>query len=143
MTSHTTHETVSGAHVGIVKTVEYFVTMPAGEYYITDPCYCFESKTWDELGNLTNWWQDKEKPVFEFRGKPLLSFSTKWGDGCFTDQQGFEYGVDAGMIGLVHIEIADKVPPENMSRKATFLRPFRCTIDDGVLRFGDIKIDTN
>lgn len=135
--------TVAGAHIEVSKTVEVTVRMPPGEYYVSDPCYCFNDDTWPKIGELTNWWEDEEKPVFEYKGKACLAFSTAHGDGCFTDNQGREYGVDAGMIGLIPVEVADKEPGNGLGHKMTFTKSFRCTrFPEGKLRFGDIVIDT-
>lgn len=136
-------DAVAGALIEVSKTVEVTVRMPAGEYYVSDPCYCFNNDTWHKIGAITNWFQDEEKPVFEYKGKPCLAFSTAHGDGLFTDNQGREYGVDAGMIGLIPVEVADKAPCEGIGHKIGFNKPFRCTRSpEGKLRFGDIVIDT-
>lgn len=137
------HE-IASAFIQVTKVVEVSVLMPPGEYYITDPCYCFNHDTWTELGDSIRWWEDEEKPVVEFRGRPLLSFSTAHGDGCFTDNDGQEYGVDAGMIGLVPVSIAEKEPHHTLARRVTFTKKTRCSrSSDGVLRFGQFTIKTD
>lgn len=139
-----TMTTVAEATVQIKKEITIDVRMPPGEYYLTDPCYCFEDKTWSELCDLANVWQEPENVVTQFRGKPLLSFNTENGDGCYTDNEGFEYGVDSGMIGLVPVEIADNPPPEGLSRKVSFLNRFLCSRSpNGTLMFRSIRIETN
>lgn len=136
------HE-VASAVIQVTKIVEMSVLMPPGEYYISDPCYCFNHDTWSELCDLTDCFQDEEKPVIEFRGAPLLSFSTAHGDGTFTDNYDHEYGVDAGMIGLVPVSIAEK-DPGDLGRKYKFDKRFSCSRStDGTLKFGQFKIRTD
>ena len=59
--------------------------MPAGTYYIGDPCYIFE-KSWDKVLNETNYLQNDT--LF---GKPVCIDSTAYGDGLYTDNFGQDY----------------------------------------------------
>jgi len=131
--------------------VEYTVTVPAGTYFVGDPCYAVPPEDWMPLLEQTNFFdayhEGKGSPVGEIRGLFVLGFGTKYGDGSYEDQLGHVYGVDAGMIGLTDVRLID---PENNStayggRIVTFERDFEASedLDSGVLTFGHITIDTD
>ena len=78
--------------------------MPAGKYYVGDLCYVMHDE-WDEACSL--FFQGRKdngcnEGEFNLRdGRRFVSYSTKWGDGTYKDQFGKQYGVDAGIIGLL------------------------------------------
>lgn len=121
------------------------VEIPAGTYVLGDPCYSITSNSdWDEL-LMTSHYFENPIGIVTRGGKThkVLGFRTAWGDGCYDDNQGNVYPVDSGCIGLVPIEIADT--QENLmypSVKVTFDRPTLCENTGGVMKFGNIKIDT-
>lgn len=129
--------------------VMYEVQVPAGTYFVGDPCYAVPKKDWMPLLEQTNFFdcykEGKGSPVGDVRELFVLGFSTKWGDGTYTDEQGRVYGVDAGMIGLVDARLID--PEDNSVHGGhiiTFERDFIAKEDDeGVLTFGHIVIDTD
>ena len=118
--------------------------MPAGTYYIGDPCYIFED-SWDKVLNSTNYLKDNE--LF---GKPIFVDSTAYGDGYFYDNRGRAYAVDAGMIGILPIELieVDNVVTKEYIEKSeimhmvTFEKEFECNSNEGFFEFGDITINT-
>jgi hypothetical protein len=114
------------------------VTIPAGRYYLGDPCYVIRDEDWIPLLENCNYFIDR--PVGEVGGYQILAFSTKHGDGTFHDQQKNEYDVDAGVIGLVPVAYGGK---EHDSREVEFKSPTLCWNDDGVLHFGSIIINTD
>ena len=133
--------------------------LPKGEYVICDPCYTLGIKgngAWHDLLNETGCFglfepntevksqsYDNDKGgYFRVKGKTIACFSTRHGDGAYYDQHGNEYGVDAGMIACIPIDIAEKIDSHLMT-KHTFEEPFVCYYDDGCLRFGKIAINTN
>jgi hypothetical protein len=80
-------------------------------------------------------------------GGVFMVDSTAWGDGCYLGSDGVEYGVDAGIIGIVSEKLIQ------MSNGAIgggkiyqFTNPVTCNFKKGVFRFvsGDkyIKINT-
>lgn len=74
-------------------------TFPAGKYYIGDLCYVLD----DELIDAAVCGRDDG---FHTNGKHVLGyFSTAYGDGCYRGTNGQSYGVDAGMIGIVPVEL--------------------------------------
>ena len=76
-------------------------TLPAGEYYMGDPCYVIDEDLWDKFCDV----YFQGEGVFEFEGHQVFAVSTAYGDGSYTDNLGNEYGVDAGMIGLIPLAL--------------------------------------
>lgn len=142
------------------------ITVPAGEYWLGDPCYSVRNEDWMPWLEAANYEDERFVLWAKIPGTEhwVLGLSTQWGDGCFTDEQGNEYGVDAGLIGLVpvaHNPTTNFRLDENgvnefgvggIARKVVFDRPTRCFIDtEGVafregthhvLTFGSIRIET-
>jgi len=120
------------------------VIVPPGEYVLGDPCYCFshETSTWDDILESNNVF---ETPMIEFKDGIVLGFFTYYGDGEYFDQFGQSYGVDAGLIGLVSLnllEVDRTQSPQDDGRIITFLDPTECSETDGRLRFGPFVINT-
>lgn len=119
------------------------VYMEPGAYYIGDLCYVLNN-SWDEFCELTI--RDNECLSGGFRfadGREFVSFTTKYGDGTYTDKEGFKYPVDAGLIGCVRVEDMDinidKVGDSGQIR--VFTKPFVCERVDDILYFGKVAID--
>jgi len=118
------------------------VTMPPGVYILGDPCYVIPENMWDDFCESTKGYNYKR---LEHEGHTAMAFGTDHGDGAFYDQQGREYGVDAGMIGLVPALWAKPRHPLDRSKpvQITLTKPTKCSrSDNGTLTFGDIKIVT-
>jgi len=128
-----------------LKTRTQLVEVPTGTYVIGDPCYSIQAQAdWDEVLRTSDYF---ENPIATLTrgGKQykVLGFRTAWGDGCYDDNQGKVYPVDSGCIGLVPVEIADT--QEHFmypSVKVRFDKPTLCENTGGVMKFGNIKIDT-
>jgi hypothetical protein len=133
------------------------VTLPAGDYYISDPCYvlgtedrgdCFKDGKYDRS---KDGWMDVLDACDSFC-KPYVknemtavAFDTSFGDGTYYDQFDREYGVDAGMIGCTPVAMVDRteyLERKDLLHKVTFTAPFDCMAHNGVIIFGDIVIDT-
>lgn len=115
--------------------------LPPGEYYIGDPCYVFSSKTWDELLDETDSFEEKD--IHNFNGRDLWAHSTAWGDGTYCDQNGIEYAVDSGMLGIIPLALIDN--PEGLEHGTVikFQRDVVVEFENGVFWFGHIRIDTD
>lgn len=119
--------------------------MPAGTYYVGDLCYVMHD-AWDEFCDITIEGNRVLDGVFSLKnGVKFATFGTAWGDGCYYDGSGREYGVDAGLIGCIRVEDidpseADNVPSGNVIE---FTEDFVCYRRGGVIRFGDVYIDTD
>jgi hypothetical protein len=121
--------------------------MKAGKYYIGDLCYVMHDQ-WDEFCDITI--DDRVCKEGEFRlknGTNFATYGTQYGDGTFYDQNKYEYGVDAGLLGCIRVEDIDD--PEGIERMEelghvyTFDRPFRTgRTSDGTIYFGHVRIPT-
>lgn len=118
----------------------------AGKYYIGDPCYIF-SKSWDKLIEENNFLKPS---VFIIDGHKCAIGSTAYGDGIYEDNFGYDYYVDAGLIGILPIELLklDEVYNEaNIEEQpglsvVEFSKDFKVKINDGKFKFGGIRINT-
>lgn len=123
------------------------VTLPPGRYVVGDPCYSIADDAWMEwleAADYTNKHRDHilAAPV---RGRMAVGIHTAWGDGIYYGSDGSQFPVDAGLIGLVPIQVADK----------NDLGPGRVIIDIdheievyprddlGVITLGPIEIETD
>ena len=130
------------------------MTMPAGKYYIGDLCYVMHPE-WDEFCGVTI--ADNVCLEGEFNlkdGRRFATFNTKWGDGLYFDQNGVQYGVDAGLIGCIRVEdIQDpdfdaEDPPGRIVEFASDFYVSGGRSDqyrdwDGVIQIGHIRIETD
>lgn len=116
-------------------------TMPAGIYYIGDPCYVFDKATWKAYCDVG------PGIVHTFLDHKCLSFYTKHGDGKYYDNEGFEYFVDSGTLGMIPIDIisCDKKKAKNHGRVVRIPVQIlvRVSKNESVFGFGGIVIDTD
>lgn len=121
------------------------VWIPAGTYLLGDPCYAVPDDLWDEAGKSCDWWESSPIATVVVNNKEykVLGFGTTYGDGSYTDNDGLVYPVDAGLIGLVPIELANPQDPYYpLNSVVVFDRETLCTNDNGIMKFGNIHIDT-
>lgn len=135
-----------------MKAVIDTVIVPAGRYWLADPCYSISNdEVWMELLQSCNFFMDS--PIGTTKGYEVLAFGTAYGDGVYPDNRGREYAVDAGLIGLVPMELRESeygsadVPDTYLAgafgREVVFTSPTKCWEDgEGGLYFGDITIYT-
>lgn len=124
------------------------ITLPAGRYFIGDPCYVIADSDWIEFCDLSF---DKNGPgqgdgVLNFRGHAMLAGGTAHGDGVYIDQLGNRYGVDAGMLGIVPEALWDTKNGNNASDLGvvtSFDVPFVAECCAGRFNFGGFVIDTD
>jgi hypothetical protein len=129
-----------------IKRVE--VVVPAGIYVIGDPCYAVPDKDWLPLLETCNYFESPIGYVKDGIQKfAVLAFGTKWGDGCYRGTDDKEYPVDAGLIGLVPVEIVEGLADHDGDYDGVIVKFDKDTlcIDDGSgkLKFGHITIDTD
>ena len=123
--------------------------LPAGVYYIGDPCYVIADEKWDAFWPLS--FSDhpdchESCAVTEFEGHPLYAHGTAYGDGVYLGSDGVEYAVDAGMIGIIPEALIAEESRGDIARLGslvTFHEPFNAYRDDNfTFHFGNIDIPT-
>lgn len=86
------------------------MVLPAGRYYLGDPCYVFNNhNSWMLLLEASNYLEEFIELNMRqgLRGEGWVAASnTQWGDGEYAATfHGARLGVDAGLIGVVHESI--------------------------------------
>lgn len=125
------------------NTVTNSITMPAGEYWVGDPCYAVPDDEWIPWLQAADYENERRYLVANITGRPVLGISTAYGDGCYRDTEGNEYPVDAGLIGCVPVQRAI-ANPTGMHR-VIFNEPFNCSWSEheGLITIGGIEIRTD
>ena len=75
-------------------------------FYVGDICYVLDDNVYDDIWGKAGY----EDGVYETPFGQFAKFavaSTAYGDGSYADQFGHEYGVDAGVIGIVPWELLE------------------------------------
>lgn len=136
--------------------------LPAGEYFIGDPCYAVPDDDWSDILDETLFfglfrnrkemetdvYQDKDRQngVFEFRGHMIAAASTKYGDGGYRSNLGDTmFSVDAGLIGAVPMDYATENTREELARLGAIVYLDDGTdieYDNGTITIGSIEIYT-
>ena len=119
--------------------------MKAGKYYIGDLCYVMHPE-WDEFCSLTINGHNVLDGEFNLKdGRRFATFTTKWGDGTYKDEQGRSYGVDAGLIGCIAVDDITPSELENLTdgHVVEFVQDFSTFSAGGIIRIGSVCIDTD
>ena len=114
------------------------------DYWVGDLCYVLHD-VWDEVCDLVPF--DNSEHEFELAdGRKFILFSTAYGDGEYTDQNGNRYGVDAGVIGAIKLaDIRDPKPWLEGGKLHTFpaeIDGMDCFYEDGTIHIYTVKIET-
>jgi hypothetical protein len=121
------------------------VTMPAGRYWIGDPCYAVPNDRWMEWLKAADYMEQPRYLIAEFDGRPVLGISTAYGDGEYYDRGGLgSFPVDAGLIGVVPVEVAQA--DVTGMHLVEFEHDFECRYDEddaGLIVLGHIEIETD
>ena len=115
--------------------------MKAGTYYVGDPCYVIADDKWNDF--LEPYWEGEGS--FEFEGVPVWAHRTAYGDGIFPDNLGNHFFVDAGMIGVIPLELCKKRNKKEMMRLGKiieFKKDFNVAYNDGTFYIGHVVIAT-
>ena len=111
-------------------------TLPAGRYIIGDLCYR-DQEDWDQM--IDSYQPGKVKSLDD--GRKYVYLKTAYGDGSYSDQNGNEYWVDSGTIGIMQYD--DGKLGSSMGHTFDFAEAFEVYESNGVLHFGHISIDTD
>ena len=118
---------------------------PAGKYYVGDLCYVIAD--WDEFCDKTISGDSVCNGEFPWKGKKLWSHTTAYGDGSYTGSDGHEYCVDAGLIGILPVELCDKEDYQDdltsLGNVIEFKSPFDPYYERGQFHIGHLTIDTD
>lgn len=118
------------------------VKMPAGKYWVGDPCYAVPDHRWMEWLESADYMNERRFLLAELDGMPTLGVGTAHGDGQYLGSDGKRYPVDAGLIGVTPAELVEG-HPGGMSL-VEFENDFLCEYDeDGTITIGHITIDTD
>ena len=82
-----------------IKHKSFKAEFGAGNYFIGDPCYTLRDDLYEKWGEENNY-DDGDYGYFAVG-------STKYGDGTYYDNFNREYGVDAGILGVVNMEYSE------------------------------------
>ena len=126
--------------------------MPAGKYWIGDPCYVFphngpmENK-WDELLNEVDFFDTLSYGELDDGKIKVWAAHTAYGDGRYFGSNGKTFPVDAGLIGIVPLETVKYLDNkesnlDNCGLFIEFTKSFIVESRDGLFHFGNIDIDT-
>lgn len=123
--------------------------LPAGNYWIGDPCYPFpndgpKSDEWDKVLAATDFFQNPHCDLDEIQ---VWAGNTVYGDGTYAGSDGNIYPVDSGLIGIMPESTVDYLGNDkawlaNCGTFGTFAKPFDVVFDGVLLQFGDVTINT-
>ena len=121
--------------------------MTKGKYVICDLCYVIDDD-WDQVCQLLfSKSEGNSRAGGEYtldNGVKFALYGTAYGDGCYEDNKGNNYGVDAGVIGCIKVDDLYKMgesPGNNYVH--TFENDFDTGYDEGTIYFGDLRIETD
>lgn len=117
-------------------------TLKAGKYYIGDCCYVLREEHGYDWGEFCEQFFDDEEDIVVNK-KEIVCYSTAWGDGYYESTIGFNFPVDAGMIGVTPVELWKGKDHPNGCILVDFKNDFTCNKNGGTLIFGHIEIDTD
>lgn len=120
------------------------VTMPAGTYFVGDPCYAVPDEDWNDLLDSNDVFEGSPVGTLP-NGNNVTAFHTAFGDGVYYDQYGNSYPVDAGLLGVVPLSGSqDTSSFEVLGAIRTFTAPFqiRSSYHGALIEIGDIAINT-
>jgi predicted DNA-binding WGR domain protein len=117
-----------------------------GKYYIGDPCYVMKDALYDQWGEENDW---EGAGVYTVNGQTFACSHTAHGDGEYKGSDGKDYGVDAGIIGVVPeamFDLEDNPNAGDMGRFVDVTKTLTFHADGGVFSFSidgeDLTIDT-
>ena len=108
------------------------ITAPPGKYYIGDICYALGDKVYDRVFGAKEY--DSGLYTQKDTGNFFLVDGTAHGDGLYMDSDGKEYGVDAGVIGIVSAALVEKDCRDG-GHMHTFTQHVICSFRNGIFTF--------
>lgn len=119
-------------------------TLPPGEYVVGDPCYSIPDDKWHAWLRAADYTNPSREHVLvaEVNGHLCVGVSTFYGDGSYPDNMGNLHPVDAGLLGLVPLAIAEKNSMGDDRVIMTFDEPIECRYNGGLVTLGSVEIET-
>ena len=113
--------------------------LPAGTYYIGDICYVLSDELYDNIFGGTGY----ECGHYTSAEGQFLVSHTFAGDGTYPGSDGFEYLVDAAIIGIVSQPLLSK--ETDGGNIYEFATDVSVTMEDGVFTFesDDVSLEIN
>jgi len=111
--------------------------LPPGRYFIGDPCYVFSRSDWDNFA--CDAILDGRETIQDL---PYFAAHTLNGDGLYKGSNGFEFGVDAGLLGAIPVALITKTPDPGDGIIVDCPGGLDCEENDGIFTFGGLVIDT-
>lgn len=105
--------------------------LPAGRYYIGDLCYAMKDTIYHDVFGDTAY----SDGYYIINDGCFLVAGTAYGDGAYKGSNNFEYGVDAGILGIASMGVCNPESDVSGGTLHTFTRPVECTFKDGCFAF--------
>lgn len=129
---------------------EISLLMPAGRYFVGDPCYTagIDDNAWQKWCKVVDKSGNDEVLAATYNGLPVVGLHTAYGDGQYFDESGGSYGVDAGLIGAVPAQLIEAMEiTEDDLKHAGYWIDFEEAFamrrnPDGLLEIGHVQIQT-
>lgn len=116
--------------------------LKAGTYWVGDLCYYIGDPDWGELCSFLFKQNERGEGAFTLKGAKGAIFGTAYGDGCYSDNLGNEYGVDSGTIGIFPVGFVSNGNFPQGGTVHNFPEDFEVSSKRGNMKFGHIAIDT-
>ena len=121
------------------------VKVPAGKYWLGDPCYVIESNDWSKVCEAFYADENQGKSVVQvdLNGNTVVLCQTAWGDGEYRSSKGHILPVDSGTIGLVSLAYDPEFKSNfDLCSEVEFTVDTKVDNFDGIMFFGTIRVDT-
>lgn len=121
------------------------VKVPAGKYWLGDPCYVIESNDWSKVCEAFYADENQGKSVVQvdLNGNTVVLCQTAWGDGEYLSSKGHILPVDSGTIGLVSLAYDPEFKSNfDLCSEVEFTVDTKVDNFDGIMFFGTIRVDT-
>ena len=118
-------------------------TLPAGQYFMCDPCYVIPDEDWDRFINEV---AEETHAVFTLSNGQSVNVwyaFTEFGDGMYLAESylgSTDISVDSGCIGVV--EVFDNPKSTNDIFIINPKRKFEVSVEDGTFKIASYEIQT-
>ncbi len=115
----------------------FALQLPCGTYYVGDICYSLTDETYDNVWGGAHKYENGLFHVGALK-LPFAVHATAYGDGVYPGSDGFDYPVDAGVIGMVDHRLAKSTTKGiKGTKRYTFKHPVTFSYTDGIFTIVD------